>query len=175
MDSILVRTWYLEMTSPTTELAIADLPNGMELIRLEKPSLSFYQYLYKEVGKGFSWYNRLLLFDDELKEIINSEKVEIHVLYDHGVPVGFAELDLRKDDEVELSYFGILPEFRGRGLGRQFLQKILQIAWHHKPNRVWLHTCELDHKSAMKRYIEAGFLKYDERMETQNLLVNKGE
>ncbi|MDP2423569.1 MAG: GNAT family N-acetyltransferase [Bacteroidales bacterium] len=168
MDSIPVRTWYLEMSQPPQDMP-DELPFDMEITRLKNPTLSFYQYLYSQVGKGFSWFNRLLLFDDELTHIITHEKVEIHVLYLQGVPAGFAELDLRKENEIELAYFGILPEFRDQGLGKPFLNQILKIAWSLQPIRVWLHTCELDHKAAMNIYLEAGFRKYDERMELQQL------
>ncbi len=172
MDSILVRTWYLQMSRPPISDRI-ELPFDASVVKLATPTLAFYRFLYTQVGKGFSWYNRLLLFDDELRHIIQHPRVQIYVLYLGGVPAGFAELDLRKEEEVEISYFGLLPEFRGRKLGLPFLMQMLKIAWSTDPVRVWLHTCELDHKSAIKLYLDAGFEKYDERMETQYILEEK--
>jgi GNAT superfamily N-acetyltransferase len=145
------------------------------IVRAVKPTISFYQFLYKEVGKGLSWYNRLLMFDDELLKIIHDDKVEIYVLWVNGVPAGFCELDCRKPGEVEIAYFGIMTEFRGRGLGPRFLQWNLHKAWSYNPSRVWLHTCELDGKAAMPMYLRAGFEQYDERMENQHIMAGDGE
>jgi GNAT superfamily N-acetyltransferase len=169
IKSIPVRTWYLETKIPPQGSPPAfDLE--VNIVHAVKPTISFYQFLYKEVGKGLSWYNRLLMFDDELLKIIHDEKVEIYVLWVNGVPSGFCELDYRKSNEVEIAYFGIMPEFRGRGLGPRFLQWNLHKAWSHNPSRVWLHTCELDDKAAMPMYLRAGFAQYDERMENQHII-----
>lgn len=170
IKSIPVRTWYLEMKTPPTGPP-PEFSLEVNIVRAVQPTISFYQFLYKEVGKGLSWYNRLLIFDDELLKIIHNEKVEIYVLWVDGVPAGFCELDYRKPGEVEIVYFGIMPEFRGRGLGPRFLQWNLHKAWMNNPSRVWLHTCELDGKAAMPMYRRAGFEQYDERMENQHIMT----
>jgi GNAT superfamily N-acetyltransferase len=174
INSIPVRTWYLETKIPP-QGSPPEFDLEVNIVRAVKPTISFYQFLYKEVGKGLSWYNRLLMFDDELLKIIHDEKVEIYVLWVNGVPAGFCELDYRKPAEVEIAYFGIMPEFRGRGLGPRFLQWNLHKTWSHNPSRVWLHTCELDGKAAMPMYLRAGFVQYDERLENQHIMAGDGE
>jgi len=96
--------------------------------------------------------------------------VAIYVLYVAGVPAGFVELDGRIAGAVELSYVGLMPEFVGRGLGGYLLDWAISAAWQMEPKRVWLHTCSLDHPSALPMYQRVGFVVYDEQIETVTAL-----
>jgi len=80
----------------------------------------------------------------------------------HFRPAGFAELDRRNKEDIELVQFGLMPEFIGRGLGWYFLQWIIDKAWSYQPRRFWLHTCTLDHPAALPNYQKAGFTIYKE-------------
>jgi GNAT superfamily N-acetyltransferase len=71
------------------------------------------------------------------------------------------ELDRRVDGEVEIAYFGLMPDYIGRGLGPALLGWALERAWSYRPRRVWLHTCSLDHPKALAVYRRAGFEVYD--------------
>ena len=96
----------------------------------------------------------------ELAAIIQNPLDEIHVLYVDGTPAGFGELDRRQPDEIEIKQFGLVPLYLGRGLGKWFLQELVDRAWNHKPRRVWLHTCTLDHAAALPNYQKIGFEVY---------------
>jgi GNAT superfamily N-acetyltransferase len=98
--------------------------------------------------------------DDDLRAIIQDTKVEIYILYVNGVPAGYAELDLRQEPDIELAYFGIMPEFIGNRLGPFLLNWIIDKAWSYNPQRFWLHTCTLDHPKALAVYQQAGFVPY---------------
>jgi len=74
-----------------------------------------------------------------------------------GKPAGFAELDRRQPNEIELVQFGLMPDYIGRGLGKWFLQWTIDKAWSYQPKRFWLHTCTLDHAAALPNYLRAGF------------------
>jgi GNAT superfamily N-acetyltransferase len=95
-----------------------------------------------------------------LRAIIHDPAVSIHVLYFDGVPAGYVELDSRVDREIELAYFGLLPEFIGRGLGSWLLNWALDTAWNREPSRIWVNTCNLDHPKALPCYQRAGFEPY---------------
>ena len=83
--------------------------------------------------------------DGRLTAIVHHDDVAVYVLYAGGVPAGYSELDGRRKPEVELAYFGLVPEFIGRGLGAPFLRWTVDEAWaRHRPRRLWLHTCSLD-------------------------------
>lgn len=159
--TVLVTVTYLEMTSPDRRRAAPGWPEPVTIQRAERPALSFYRWLYDSVGADWDWYVRRRLSDDALAEIIHDDAVEVHVLYVRGVPAGYAELDRRVEDEVEIAYFGLMPDWIGRGLGPALLGWALERAWSCGPRRVWLHTCSLDHPKALAVYRRAGFEVYD--------------
>jgi GNAT superfamily N-acetyltransferase len=158
-DQVEVVVTYLEMHSRgvSERLHHADATG---IIRAEQPTVSFYRFLYNGVGGPWSWYERRVIDDAALIEAIHDERVEIYVLYSRGVPAGYVELDRRTGNDVEIAYFGLMPEFIGRGLGRYFLQWALDAAWSYDPDRVWLHTCTLDHPSALGTYQRNGLAPY---------------
>ena len=80
---------------------------------------SFYRYLYQEVGKPHHWFIRRNLPDGQLSGILTSGKAEIWVLYVDGCPAGFYEIDIASvPDNADIQYFGLLPEYQGRGLSK---------------------------------------------------------
>lgn len=153
---------YLEMTERPRQVVHA--PSGIKLaiLRAEEPTVSFYRYLYDVVGEPWLWWERRALDDDSLAAIIADPKVEVYVLYVAGVPGGFAELDLRPKQDIELAYFGLIPDFIGRGLGRFFLSAAVDTAWAHEPRRVLVNTCNYDHPKAIQTYQRAGFTPYNQ-------------
>ena len=155
---------YLEMTSEPPPRQAAHRGEKLALMRAEQPTLSFYRFLYNTVGGPWSWYERRDMDDETLMGAISSVQVEIFVLYVGGVPAGFFELDCAVSDEVELRYFGLIPDFIGRGLGSYFLDCAIRRAWSKRPQRVCVNTCSLDHPHAIALYQKAGFRPY--RQET---------
>ena len=157
---------YLEMREqPTRPTTPAPNLGKLALMRAEKPTPSYYRYLYGAVGEKLNWTDRLVLDDDELRAIIHDPLVEIYVLYLGGVPAGFTELDRRGEGEIELVYLGLTPEYIGRGLGLYLLDWAIHTAWSHSPERLWVHTCDLDDPRALPLYQRAGFVAYDQKLE----------
>ena len=153
--------------APTPALKLA-------LMRLDPPTVSFYRYLFNTVGGIWNWYSRRFMDDAALAAIVLHPKVEITVAYVGGVPAGYFELDRKVDGECELSFFGLMPEFIGRGLGRWLLDKAIEAAWSPPGvGRVWVHTCNLDHPRALGVYQKAGFVpfkQYEEPMRDPRLV-----
>lgn len=167
---------FLEMTAPPVSPPSATPAIKHAIMRATMPTLSFYRYLYNGVGAPWHWYERNLLSDGELSTIIHNENVEIFVLYIEGVPAGFAELDRRFTADTELAYFGLMPEFLGRGFGPYFLRWAIDQAWSdNKTKRLWIHTCTMDHPRALALYQQAGFSVYaQENKEIENDTILKG-
>jgi GNAT superfamily N-acetyltransferase len=95
----------------------------------------------------------------------------VHVLYRDGVPLGYAELDRRIEREVELAYFGLFPEAIGLGLGAWLLRWSIAAAWRPGGvDRVWVHTCSLDHQAALPVYLAAGFTLTGESRHQQTIV-----
>ncbi|WP_051511542.1 GNAT family N-acetyltransferase [Skermanella stibiiresistens] len=148
---------YLEMTSPPTAPKPRPPVEKLALLRAERPTVSFYRYLYNTVGEPWLWVDRRKLDDAALTAIIHDPKVEIAVLYVGGVPAGFAELDRRRGTAVDLSYFGMIPEFVGMRLGPFLLGCAIDAAWKGGAGKVTVNTCTLDHPKALRLYQRAGF------------------
>ncbi len=144
-------------------------PAGVKtaLIRAEPPTVAFYRFLYGRVGAEWTWVSRRLMDDATLAAEISDPAVEIYVLYVDGAPAGYGELDRRPENgSVELAYFGLMPEFIGRGVGKYLLDTVVDIAWTGDPKRLWVHTCDLDHPRALAVYQKAGFEPFDQWTET---------
>ena len=133
-------------------------------------TLSFYRYLYNSVGADWNWHDRRTLADDSLDTLIHAPGLEIHVLWQDGCPAGFCELDFSVVGQVKLVYFGLLPEFIGRGLGGYFLDWSVARMWRPGVERVWVHTCTLDHPAALAQYQKAGFYAYQTTVEDNRYL-----
>ncbi len=159
---------YLEMTRPPKTRKLPHRGERLAVMRAEQPTLAYYRFLYNTVGEQWMWYERRALKDKVLIQTINDPKVDINVLYVAGVPAGFAELDARNPEDVELAYFGLMPEFIGRGLGHYFLSWAIDKAWGMRPSRVWVNTCNFDHPAAIAVYQRAGFVPYDQEIKIIN-------
>jgi GNAT superfamily N-acetyltransferase len=154
---------YLEMRTPPAEPPRPAPRPGLEIRLARRPSVAFYRFLYAAVGEPWTWTVRRWLSDAELRAILDDPRVEVNVLWADGVPTGYVELDRREPPDVEIAYFGLMPEFIGRGLGAYLLDWAIRHAWRARPRRLWLHTCDLDHPRALAFYQKLGFSIYDRR------------
>lgn len=165
-DKLQTTVTYLEMLAPPAELATPKpAPDNVTIMRAEKPPVSFYRFLYNGVGASWNWIDRRKLADEALTALVQHPQIEIYVLYAGGVPGGYAELDFRQWPDVELAYFGLMPEFIGKGLGSYLIDEMIKLVWQRQAKRFWLHTCSLDHPGALRFYRNAGFVPY--KVETE--------
>jgi len=140
------------------------LPLPVTLMRAHEPTAAFYRFLYDTVGEPWLWYERRQYDLESLRDIIRNERIAIYVLYYGGVPAGFAEIDTRgevglRPGDTLLAYFGLAPDFIGRGLGHYFLEAVIDIAWtSHPGRRLVVRTCTLDHPAALPLYQKCGFV-----------------
>lgn len=130
------------------------------------PSVRFYRFLYNGVGGDWTWVSRRIMDDKALGAVLSRPGAEYYLLQVDGEPAGFCELE-RNDNgqDVELSYFGLLPDFIGLGIGRYFINAAIDLAWKPATKRVWVHTCDLDHPRALGNYQRAGFVPYAREIE----------
>jgi prephenate dehydrogenase len=163
---------FLEMRSPSQVVAHA-LPDVEATIRrLDHVPGSLYRYLYREVGRPWHWLDRWDWSDARVAEHLASGGIEIWLLTVSGTPAGYFELH-RTAREVEICYFGLLPEFIGQRLGPALLTRAVEEAWTSGPTRVWLHTCSLDHPSAIRNYQRVGFVPYREEQYDARIPVDR--
>jgi GNAT superfamily N-acetyltransferase len=170
MPTIDVIRTYLEMTSPTDLVPVPGAGPGVRLEPVRDCPWHFYRYLYVEVGRAYHWVDRLGWTEEQFRIWLAGPST-VWLLTVEGAPAGYFELRGHPDDSIEIAYFGLMPEFVGQGLGKYLLARAVEAAWAEKPSRVWLHTCTLDHPSALPNYLKRGFRKV--RDETYRAVVEK--
>lgn len=154
-----VHIWHLErITEPEQE----DLPRNyrLELASANLPELN--RMLYVAVGAPWSWYERFNWSYEQWQAFLDRDNVQTWVAYSGATPVGYFELEAQRQGSTEICYFGLLPEFIGKGFGKTLLEDAIKKAWQLGGKRVWLHTCTLDHPNALGNYQSRGFSVFKE-------------
>jgi GNAT superfamily N-acetyltransferase len=159
-----VKRTYLEMRSPGELRSAASPQPAPPIERLADCSVELFRRLYREVGRAYHWTDRLGWTGEDIRAYLDTPGVSIWLMSWETTPAGYFELREHEDGSVEIAYFGLLPEFIGRGWGKYLLTRAVQSAWQLGPNRVWLHTCTLDHPAALPNYIKRGFRPFREEV-----------
>jgi len=174
VESVQVTTWFLQMTDPARLPPRPEPLPDLEIRRAELPSPEFARALYTAVGADWYWIDRFRWSYDRWMEWLDRPELETWVAYLRGTPAGFFELE-RADDAVEITAFGLLPAFIGRGIGTRLLDFAIRRAWELSPGRVWVHTCSLDGPAALRTYQGRGLEIYEERVNDALLPDEKPE
>ena len=152
-----VKRNYLEISS-LNDLNEGNKPSEDYFLNLIDPiNFQLNKFFYKSIGKKHKWVDRLIWNEQKWIDYVSSEKVKTYVLKNKDDLVGFFELIFHfEKKEVEIAYFGILEEYQNKKLGSFLLSEAIKKSFDQKINRVWLHTCSLDHKNALNNYIARG-------------------
>jgi GNAT superfamily N-acetyltransferase len=154
----------LEMRTPPRPRPLPASP--LRLAPWSAPPLERYRALFRRVGAPWLWFSRLIMDDAALTAIIHDPAVAIYAVIDRaGIEIGLLELDFRNEAQCEIAYFGLVPELAGKGHGRWLMGHALALAWRRDVARVWVHTCTLDHPSALGFYRAQGFAPYARAVE----------
>jgi len=170
-----VTTYYLEMTRPdahqSAQLKDPSREHDIDVRCIEMPQFQFNRFLYQLVGEAWQWTDKLAWSDQQWRELVESPDHQTWVAYFKGAVLGYFELN-RAGNDVEILYFGLAPQFIGQGMGGYLLSKAIDAAWHwtsstslSEVDRVWVHTCSLDHPSALVNYEARGFNVYKTEIE----------
>ena len=139
------------------------------LIKKIKPDFQLNKFFYKQVGKKHRWIDRLSWTDEKWINFISNKNLETYVISESEDLIGFFELLFNPNlNETEISYFGLLEEYIGKGIGGYALSEAIKKSFEKNIKRVWLHTCTLDHPNALKNYIARGMKVF--RKENINIL-----
>jgi GNAT superfamily N-acetyltransferase len=153
-----VKIYHLEMTDPSQLIpATKPLSLSFTIMQAEIACPELNRFLYTTVGKNYHWTDRLKWSPADWQAYLESGNLETWVAYVSGTPAGYFELESQPDDNVEIKYFGLFPQFTGQGLGGALLTAAVKRAWAIGARRVWVHTCSLDHPNALPCYQARGF------------------
>ena len=126
------------------------------------------KFFYKNIGKNHHWVDRLVWNEKQWIDYVSDKKVKTYVLKNKKNFAGYFELIFHPDkNEVEIAYLGLLEEYHNKKLGSYLLSEAIKNAFLDNPKRVWVHTCSLDHKNALKNYIARGMKIF----KTENVFV----
>jgi GNAT superfamily N-acetyltransferase len=156
---------YLEMTTPPPRRTKAP-PERWQLDRVERWDTEAFVALYKEIGKEWLWSSRLLMTRAELAERLRRPGTLAFVPVLEGRRMGVLELDVADPEDIEISFFGLVPDAVGSGIGRWLMEEGIAFAFERPlTRRLWLHTCHFDSPSALPFYQRMGFRPYARAVE----------
>ena len=163
-----VKRNYLEINS-LQNLKESDKPSkDYTLSLVDKINFQLNKFFYKNIGKSHKWIDRLSWSEEKWINYVSSENVTTYVFKHKDDLVGFFELIFHPEkNEMEIAYFGILEEYQNKKLGSYLLSQAIKISFKKNINRVWVHTCSLDHQNALNNYISRGMKIY--KTETINI------
>src|ERR1044072_8379115 len=157
---------YLHITDPDQFTPTFVDDDRLRIEAVKNCPASFHRYLYREVGRFYHWTDRLAWTDEEIRAYLAQAGLTLFVMYFEGAPAGYFELNKAVDGATEIAYFGLLPEYIGKGLGKHLLSVAIERAWIDGATRVWLHTCTLDDAAALPNYLKRGFKPFKEETYT---------
>ena len=156
-STIQVTRTYLEMRDASELLAARRDDPRVRIEQMLDCSPAFYRTLYVEVGQNYHWIDRLPWTDEQIAAHLRLPENSVWLMTYDGETSGYFELRKCEDGSVEVAYFGLMPQFIRRGLGKHLLTCATEQAWTDGANRVWLHTCTLDDPAALPNYLKRGF------------------
>ena len=148
---------YLEIKSILDLNEVTEPSKDYSLSLSEPINFQLNKFFYKNIGKKHKWIDRLVWTEAQWIDYVSNKNVKTYVFKFKDDLAGFFELishDEKK--EVEIAYFGLLEEFQNKKLGSYLLSQAIQKSFKGNVNRVWVHTCSLDHKNALNNYIARG-------------------
>ncbi len=129
------------------------------------------KFFYKNIGKNHHWVDRLVWTEKQWIDYVSNKNVKTYILKISNDLAGYFELNLHSEkNEVEIAYLGLLEEYQNKKLGSYLLSNAIKNSFLNKPKRVWVHTCSLDHKNAIKNYLARGMQVF--KSEKINIDIN---
>ncbi len=162
--STIITTYYLEMTSPDELRPKRVEREYLEIIEAKIPTPEFGFFLFSTAGRKWYWMERLQWTRQQWRAHLERPGVYTWVAYVAGTPAGYTELVRDDAGGVQITYFGLFPQFIGQGLGGHLLTFAIEEAWRMDATRVWVHTCSMDHPSALPNYKARGMKVYKEEV-----------
>jgi len=148
---------YLQINSIQDLNEVVDPSEEYSLNLLKPINFQLNKFFYKNIGKKHKWIDRLIWTENQWIDYTSNENVKTYVFKYKNDLAGFFELIFHtKKKEVEIAYFGLLEEFHNKKLGSYLLSQAIKNSFEENTNRVWVHTCSLDHKNALYNYIARG-------------------
>jgi ribosomal protein S18 acetylase RimI-like enzyme len=158
-----VKRYFLEIKQRSFKKFKINSSRNYSIYLEDNNKFELNKFFYKQIGVDHYWRDRLIWSKNDWLKYVSSSGLETWILKKENDPVGFYEQQYHSTTkDVELINMGILKEHRGNNLGSILLMHAINKAFSKKTKKMWVHTCSLDHKYALKNYISKGFNVYKE-------------
>ena len=163
-----VKRNYLEIYSLQDLNEVYKPSNEYTLSLTDPMNFQLNKFFYKNIGKNHKWIDRLSWPEEKWINYVSNKNVKTYIFKLNNDLVGFFELIFHPEkNETEIAYLGILEEYQNKKLGSYLLSEAIKESFKKNINRVWVHTCSLDHQNALGNYISRGMKIY--KTETLNI------
>ena len=158
-----VQRFFLEIKKKEFLDKLPSLPNKIKVFLDKEKDININKFFYRQIGKDHFWRDRLLWSDKEWSKYVDNNNLDTGIMKLDGELIGFFEQEFHKEkNEIELIQMGILKEYQGKKFGSFLLKYIVHKAFDKNVERVWVHTCSLDHRHALDNYLSKGFKIFKE-------------
>ena len=148
---------YLEIRSLDELNETNYTPKDYFVENINPSNFELNKFFYKNIGKKHHWKDRLSWSDRNWIEYTENKNLDTYILKFKKDLVGYFELLHHEEkNEIEIAYLGLLEEYQNQKLGSFLLTSAIKEAFLKKTNRIWVHTCSLDHKNALNNYLSRG-------------------
>lgn len=145
------------------------VPDGFGIEPVASWNVDDFLTLYKEIGWEWLWSSRLLMGREKLAAKLAAPHMRSWCPVRGGRRMGIVEMDTGHPEETEISFFGLVPEVIGGGVGGWLMQEAIDIAFARPGvRRLWLHTCHFDSPQALPFYMRMGFMPYARAVEVHD-------
>ncbi len=159
---------FLEITE-RPDLSRRPAPVGYALEPVERWDTDAFLDLYREIGWEWLWSSRLLMPREKLEAKLAAPHMRSWCPVKEGRRLGIVEMDLSMAHETEISFFGLVPDAVGGGIGGWMMREAIDIAFARPSvTRLWLHTCHFDSPQALPFYMHMGFTPYARAVEVHD-------
>ena len=148
---------YLEINSLKDLKESINSLNHYSIELVDPSDFQLNKFFYKKIGEKHHWVDRLSWSEKEWINYTADQKIRTYILKNKDDLAGYFELIVHDDkNETEIAYLGLLEEYHDKKLGSFLLSSAIKNSFQENTKRVWVHTCSLDHKNALKNYISRG-------------------
>ena len=148
---------YLEINSINNLKEVSLMSKDYSLTLSDPVNFQLNKFFYKNIGRNHKWIDRLAWTETQWIDYVSNKNVKTFIFKNKEDLVGFFELIIHLEkQEIEIAYLGLLEEYQNKKLGSYLLSQAIKKSFKYNANRVWLHTCSLDHKNALNNYLSRG-------------------
>lgn len=149
------------------------LNNDFTVVEIKKPSYSFYRKRADSVGSTYGWHLRPRVQDENfINSLTHADQAMFFTFHQFEKEIGYCLIEEPNGSDIEISDFGFPPQHKGKGLGKIFLPKMINICFdtHKDVKNVVLSTRSTNDSRVPDFYKLFGF-KISHTEEVKDILL----